>query len=153
MTQAKKRELLIGCEMLFFSAIGFYFANRLPDSRVMGVGGTGIVPYITTLTMGVFSLLKCFSAFLGAHDNTTSVEKLHVPRCIAVFMLIACYALFLEIVGFILASVALLFFSFFLFGFRRFKIGVVYALGISLVVWVLFNEVFLGYLPPGNLFR
>ncbi len=152
--QTKKRELLTGCWMLLFSAAGFYFSSRLPDSRVAGVGGAGLVPCIATLIMGFFSALKCLSALLGfgTHDAIMTGEKLNGVRCVAVLVLVACYALFLETLGFLIASTCLVLLSLPLFGFRRFRVGIVYAFGLGLVAWILFSTVFSYYLPSGDLF-
>lgn len=152
-SNTEKRELFTGCCMLLSSAVAFYFANRLPDSRVVSVGGTGLVPFVTTSAMLLFSLLKCLSALAGSHGDAANPNALNPLRSAAIVGLVALYALCLETAGFPLASFLLLLLSAPLFGLRRLKVAIAYSAGVSLAAWILFSKIFASYLPSGTFFR
>lgn len=148
-----RREFFTGCGMFLFSICAFYYANQLPDTHNYSVSGTGMVPYITTLSMIIMSISKCVVSFKKARNDDAEGNTLNIIKCILVMVFVAFYAFFLEKVGFFISSFCLMLASVPLFGLRNFRKGLVYALVTSLAAWILFSRVFSSYLPIGYLFR
>lgn len=148
-----KSEYLGVCTMLALSLGAFGSALYLPDSQIHGVGGTSLVPLISIMVMLFFSVATCVSLFLKTQTQTQNTEKINNSRSLIIILSIVLYSFFMEKIGFLLSSFLLSFIVLFLFKVRRIRFLFFYALGISLIAWIVFAKLLSCYLPYGTVFR
>jgi len=143
-------ELVIGLACIALGAVVFIAAGSLQQVR-LGIGPGGFPKFIAVVLMllGVAQTAMALSA--GVQAPKFDVEKKAASLFIAAVVVTAVYVALLPTIGFILLTPILMVIMMYLFGERHFGKMAVIAVITTVVVWLLFTEVFMIFLPEGLL--
>ena len=153
MGTSNRKELFVGLVMALASIIALILSTMLPDVQVLNVGGSKLVPLICTIAMLGFSLWQCvYALFVSNAPISEKFESMKGKRIVAVLIVVLAFSFLLESIGFVASAIGLLIITTPLFGMSKLKVIIIYAIGVSLVTWLLFTKIFSSYFPIGNLF-
>lgn len=141
--------------LIAFSLFYGYLTLQLPDRVVMGEPGSALFPGILTVLLLLLSGLLIVQDVRGKALPRTFDIKITpgVRKAIIMFVLTFFYQLLMPYIGFIVSSI--LFFGVIMWlggDHRRIPI-VAYSVGLTLLLWVFFKEIFQIPLPVGSLLK
>ena len=114
--------------------------------------GSGMFPDLIAGFMLLLSLLLIlFPKKLGDHSTGPSIPKGSMGRLLLVFVALFLYAIFLEVLGFVIVSFLITILLFAVFGFQSYTGTVLKALLSTGVAYVLFELLLQSNLPRGIL--
>lgn len=143
----KKQNIAVALSMFAASGILFVLALRLDDSTHLGMTGTRLVPVIATTAMLVFSAARCVMALVQRGGEVSPRDKSNSLRWFVVIVLLILYAVFLEVIGYFVATFILLLIVAPLFGLKNPAVVFGLSLITTTATWLLFTKAFGGYLP------
>ena len=144
-------ELIIGLACIALGIAVFIMAGDLQKVR-LGIGPAGFPKFISVV-LGILGLAQTVMALSsGVEAPKFNVDKKAATLFIAAVAAVVVYVMLVTTVGFALLTPVLMVVMMYLFGERHFGKMAVIAIVTTAVVWLLFTEVFMIFLPAGRLF-
>lgn len=145
-------------EGIVFIAIGVFILLVLPHQiRVTPAFQTQtsprFIPGVVSVLLIITGIAMVAASFFGRiKDKPVDITKTGAIRAVGAMLLLLAYSLLFPVVGFVVTSVIFFVIFAFLFGARSvLRIGLS-SIGVSVVVWLVFEHVFRVPLPHGFLF-
>ena len=144
-------ELIIGLGCIALGVAVFIMAGALQTVR-LGIGPAGFPKFIAVV-LGILGLAQTAMALSsGVEAPKFNVDKKAATLFIAAVAAVVVYVMLVTTVGFVLLTPILMVVMMYLFGERHFGKMALIAVVTTAVVWLLFTEVFMIFLPAGRLF-
>ena len=144
-------ELVIGLGCIALGVAVFIMAGDLQKVR-LGIGPAGFPKFISVV-LGILGLAQTVMALsFGVEAPKFDVDKKAATLFIAAVAAVMVYVMLVTTVGFVLLTPILMVVMMYLFGERHFGKMAVIAIVTTAIVWLLFTEVFMIFLPAGRLF-
>ena len=144
-------ELIIGLGCIALGVAVFIMAGDLQTVR-LGIGPAGFPKFIAVV-LGILGLAQTAMALSsGVEAPKFNVDKKAATLFIAAVAAVVVYVMLVTTVGFVLLTPILMVVMMYLFGERHFGKMALIAVVTTAVVWLLFTEVFMIFLPAGRLF-
>ncbi|MBQ7785807.1 MAG: tripartite tricarboxylate transporter TctB family protein [Clostridia bacterium] len=144
-------ELVIGLGCIALGVAVFIMAGDLQKVR-LGIGPAGFPKFISVV-LGILGLAQTVMALSsGVEAPKFDVDKKAATLFIAAVAAVVVYVMLVTTVGFVLLTPILMVVMMYLFGERHFGKMAVIAIVTTAIVWLLFTEVFMIFLPAGRLF-
>lgn len=161
-TESRKRDLYLGIGFLLFSS-GVWIASFSIKHLVVARIGSAFVPQLAATLLALLSITLILQSIFQAPASTSQQGKLteqdaeaylkRKKRVRLTFLLILCYLVLLDSVGFLITTALYLFFQFWVLSRRKPNLpfyGII-AISTSIIIYYLFVKVFVLFLPAGIL--
>ena len=145
-------ELVIGLACIALGICVFVGAGSLQKVR-LGIGPGGFPKFIAVVLMLLGAAQTIMAVSAGVEAPKFNVEKKAATLFVSAVAVTAAYVALLPTVGFILLTPVLMLIMMYLFGAREYLKMIIIAVVTTIVVWLLFTEVFMIFLPVGRIFR
>ena len=144
-------ELVIGLGCIALGVAVFIMAGDLQKVR-LGIGPAGFPKFISVV-LGILGLVQTVMALSsGVEAPKFDADKKAATLFIAAVAAVVVNVMLVTTVGFVLLTPILMVVMMYLFGERHFGKMAVIAIVTTAIVWLLFTEVFMIFLPAGRLF-
>lgn len=143
--------------MLLFSLVYLNATFDVPLNRVLGgeVFTARTLPLCLSLLAIVVCLIQLFTPAKSTRDQSISsaINGFQWRNCLLLTLLMFCYGLSFNFLGFVIATTAFLLLGFIVLGERRYLLCLGVSLTIALFIWTILTQVFDIYLDSGSLLR
>ena len=151
------REKVGALVMLLFSAAYGWLTTRIPMSFLaqQETFNSRTMPYGLAVLGMILSLLILVLPTVDEEGRLTLKEVcagLDWRRAISLVVLMVVYGLIMKWTGFVIASILFLLVGFYLLGERRWKVMLLAAVPLVLVIWFVMSSLLGMYIAPGELF-
>ncbi|MBQ2989813.1 MAG: tripartite tricarboxylate transporter TctB family protein [Clostridia bacterium] len=144
-------ELVIGLACIALGVAVFIMAGDLQKVK-LGIGPAGFPKFISVVLMILGAVQTIMAVSAGVEAPKFNIEKKAASLFAAAVAVIVLYVSLVSTVGFIILTPFLMVAMMWLFGERHFVKMAVIAVVTTVLVWLLFTEVFMIFLPAGRLF-
>ena len=144
-------ELVICILGMVLGASAYVMAGDLQTVR-LGIGPAGFPKFIAVVLMILGAAQTVMTLRAGVKAPSFQVEKRAAGLFCAAVAMCVIYVSLVSLVGFCLLTPLLMIGMMALFGERDIKVMLLIAVITTVVVWLLFTEVFMIFLPAGRLF-
>ena len=145
-------ELVIGIACIVLGAAVYIAAGNLQQVK-LGIGPSGMPKFVSALLMVLGVAQTIMALKNGVEAPKFEVEKKAASLFIAAVAMSFAYVLLVSTLGFLIMTPLLLIGLMVLFGERSFIKMAVISIITTVCIWLLFTEVFMIFLPVGNIFR
>ena len=144
-------ELVIGLGCMALGVSVFIMSLDLQKVR-LGIGPAGFPKFIAVV-LGILGLAQTVTTLsVGVEAPKFNVEKKAATLFISAVAAVVVYVMLLDYIGFLLLTPILMMVMMWLFGERHFGKMALIAVVTTVIVWLLFTEVFMIFLPVGRIF-
>lgn len=151
MKETKKVDLWTGVALMIVSVGVWILTAKLPVPK-RGIG-PGSYPRVVATVLFLLGLVLSLSNIKGGYPKSTeAVNWSHLGRAALLALMSFIYVSLLKPIGFPLLTPFFLFAIIMLFGYKRWKRAVLVSIGATAVIFILFNVVFMVFLPLGRIF-
>ena len=141
-------ELVIGLACIALGICVFVAAGSLQKVR-LGIGPGGFPKFISVVLMILGAAQTIMAVSAGVEAPKFNVEKKAATLFLSAVIVTAVYVALLPTVGFVLLTPVLMLIMMYLFGAREYLRMIIIAVVTTIVVWLLFTDVFMIFLPQG----
>ena len=141
-------ELVIGLACIALGICVFFAAGNLQKVR-LGIGPGGFPKFISVVLMILGAVQTITALSMGVEAPKFNVEKKAATLFVSAVIVTAVYVALLPTVGFVLLTPVLMMIMMYLFGAREYVKMIIIAVITTIIVWLLFTEVFMIFLPEG----
>ena len=151
MKETKRVDFWVGLALMVLSGAVWLLTAKLPVPK-RGIG-PGQYPRVIATVMFILGLVQLLTNLKGGYPGKgDSTNWMHLGRALLLAFIAFVYVRLLKFVGFPLLTPFLLFGVIKLFGYKQTKVAVLLSIGATAVIFVLFNVVFMVFLPLGIFF-
>lgn len=151
MKETKRVDFWTGIGLMALSVGVWVLTAELPVPK-RGIG-PGQYPRVIAAMMFFLGLVLSITNIIGGFPKKTQqVNWVQLGRSIGLALMAFVYLRLLKLIGFPLLTPFFLFATIKLFGYKNWKIAALVSVGSTAVIFLLFNVVFMVFLPLGRLF-
>ncbi len=151
MKETKRVDFWVGIALIALSGAVWLLTAKLPVPK-RGIG-PGQYPRVIATVMFILGAVQLLTNLKGGFpEKGEPTNWVHLGRALLLAIIAFVYVRLLKFVGFPLLTPFLLFGVIRLFGYKKTKIAILLSIGATAVIFVLFNIVFMVFLPLGILF-
>lgn len=151
MKETRRVDLWTGIALMIVSVGVWVLTANLPVPK-RGIG-PGSYPRVVASILFLLGLAQSLTNIVGGYPKASgTINWRHIGRAALLAILSFIYVRLLKLIGFPLLTPFFLFTVIKLFGYKRWKIAALVSLGATAVMFILFNIVFMVFLPVGRIF-
>ncbi|MDY0290145.1 MAG: tripartite tricarboxylate transporter TctB family protein [Sphaerochaeta sp.] len=151
MRETKRVDFWTGVVLMLVSVGVWILTANLPVPK-RGIG-PGSYPRVVAAILFLLGLVTSVSNIQGGYPKASgSINWVHLGRAALLAVMSLVYVRLLNLIGFPLLTPFFLFSVIMLFGFKRWKMALLVSIGTTAVIFILFNIVFMVFLPVGRFF-
>lgn len=151
MKETRRVDLWTGIALMIVSVGVWVLTANLPVPK-RGIG-PGSYPRVVASIIFLLGLAQSLTNIVGGYPKASgAINWRQIGRAALLAILSFIYVRFLKLIGFPLLTPFFLFTVIKLFGYKRWKIAALVSLGATAVMFILFNIVFMVFLPVGRIF-
>ncbi len=151
MKETKRVDFWTGIALMALSVLVWVLTADLPIPK-RGIG-PGQYPRVITTIMFLLGLVQVITNLKGGFPKKGEPTNwLHLGRALLLALIAFVYVRMLKFFGFPLLTPFLIFGAIKLFGYKNTKVSILVSLGATAVIFLLFNVVFMVFLPLGKIF-
>lgn len=148
MKESNRVDFWTGIALMLLSISVWILTAKLPIPK-RGIG-PGQYPRVITTLMFFLGLVQTITNVKGGYPaKGPAIDWPHLKRAIFLAVMAFVYIRLLKFVGFPLLTPFLLYGAMWLFGYKNTKRAIIISIGATAVIFVLFNIVFMVFLPTG----
>lgn len=151
MRETKRVDFWTGIVLMLVSVGVWILTANLPVPK-RGIG-PGSYPRVVAAILCILGFVTMVSNIQGGYPKASGAIKwFQLGRAALLAIMSLVYVRLLNLIGFPLLTPFFLFAVIMLFGFKRWKTALLVSIGTTAVIFILFNIVFMVFLPVGRFF-
>src|SRR5690554_5984612 len=151
MKETKRVDFWTGIGLMAISVAVWLLTAELPTPK-RGIG-PGEYPRVISATMFILGLVLSITNIIGGFpQKAKNIQWLHLRRALLMAVMAFVYVRLLKPIGFPLLTPFFMFATIKLFGYQNNKMAIIVSVLSTAVIFLLFNVVFMVFLPLGRIF-
>jgi len=147
-----KANIIIGISLIIFSLFAFFYTWSFPEGHIGLDAGT--FPRIALMGIILFSIVLVFNNWKVKEKREAALPGFSREILLKLLIQIVCiwiYTILLRPLGFVYASILLMFVVFRLAGTKKWYKAVIYSILLSIAIYFVFYRIFMVMLPRPSL--